>query len=194
MAVRKEAIDWFKLSPCKCLYINIMIYIYIYVHIYIYIHVYLSSTSPCLILLTVCIYRCPFAQMWNAMVNIRKKYLVVFVRVDQAHFGEPVSRRRIYILCVRRPSVSASQRLPFDLFAMISSWIKLPLFAQGTSPCESWNLMKIWRSTVKKHTRNSQKPFLRDPLCHLTLLVYYDRWISFILLCFALSFMDSYDP
>ena len=126
--------------PHASVYIYIYLYIYIYtvyVHIYIYIHVYLSSTSPCLILLTVCIYRCPFAQMWNAMVNIRKKYLVVFVRVDQAHFGEPVSRRRIYILCVRRPSVSASQRLPFDLFAMISSWIKLPLFAQGTSPCES---------------------------------------------------------
>ena len=42
------------------------------------------------------------SQMWDAMMEIRKKYLVAFVRIDQAHHGEPVTRRRIYIILVRR--------------------------------------------------------------------------------------------
>ena len=60
------------------------------------------------------------------MVNIRKKYLVAFLRVDQAHLGEPVSRRRIYILLVRRPPLSASNGITFHL-SVSHVWISLGL-------------------------------------------------------------------
>ena len=43
------------------------------------------------------------AQIWAAMDKIRKKYLVAFIRMDQAHLGDPVLRRRVYIILVRRP-------------------------------------------------------------------------------------------
>ena len=58
--------------------------------------------------------------------------------------------------------------------------------------------MTIWRSTVGKHTSTSQKLFLRDPLCHLTLLLFWvimvDRQ-TYNSACQALVFLlDSYDP
>lgn len=180
MAVRKEAVDLFKLSPD--------------------VYVSKAPNGPGMILLIVCIcrYACPFAQMWKAMVNIRKKYLIAFVRVDQAHLGEPVSRRRIYILCVRRPSIIASNRLNHLTILCNKVWITFDLFAQWTLPCESSKRMTIWRSTVGKHTSTSQKLFLRDPLCHLTLLLFWvimvDRQ-TYNSACQALVFLlDSYDP
>ena len=42
-------------------------------------------------------------QMWEEMKAVRKKYLIAFIKGDCAHLGDPVHRRRIYIILVRRP-------------------------------------------------------------------------------------------
>ena len=41
-------------------------------------------------------------QMWNEMKKIREKYYIAFIKGDSAHLGDPVHRRRIYIVMVRR--------------------------------------------------------------------------------------------
>ena len=41
--------------------------------------------------------------MWDEMESVRESYLVCYIKVDSAHLGDPVQRRRIYFILVRRP-------------------------------------------------------------------------------------------
>ena len=43
-----------------------------------------------------------FPKIWDEMESIRKSYLVCHIKMDSAHLGEPVQRRRIYFILIRR--------------------------------------------------------------------------------------------
>lgn len=46
------------------------------------------------------------------MQELRKTYLLCFIKVDSAHLGDPAGRRRIYFILIRRPLIMLSNQKP----------------------------------------------------------------------------------
>ena len=99
------------------------------------------------------------SQMWAAMAKIRKKYLVAFIRVDQAHLGDPALRRRVYIILVRRlQTIHCMDKLHAQdwLWKILLDFNLIHLFMFNQHPDRDIAMGELWsHNDLEKHCEST---------------------------------------